>query len=39
MNKTRKQFLIITYMGDYLVNGIYINQQIKNESYRYSFLE
>jgi hypothetical protein len=37
--KNNQAVFIITYMGNYLVNCIYINQQIKNESYRYSFLE
>jgi len=37
--KNNQVVFVITYMGDYLVNGIYINQQIKNESDTYSFLK
>jgi len=40
INKKNNQVVFsITYMGNYLVNCIYINQQIKNESDSYSFLK
>jgi hypothetical protein len=37
--KNNQVVFSITYMGDYLINCIYINQQIKNESDTYSFLK